>query len=598
MAHLPSRQFITAETAEVTPPMMPTAAFPLSYALVLRRLFIWLFFGASFLAGIFWDWLRARNTEARRAIRLRRILEKEGGTFRKFGQLLAMQIDLLPWAYCVEMAQTLNYMKPFPVELAIEKIESTTRQPLAETFDQFDPEPIFSTPISCVYQAFLKDGQMVAVEVERPGIGKVFMADLKILDWILDIGEFLSIMRPGFTENFRHDLRESIEEELNFCIETRHQSLFRSEAKKSGKKFFTAPQVYPEFCSSDVIIQEFTSGMWLWELIAAVELNDENALARAKELNIDPELVAKRLLWVNFWEIDEHILFRADLSPDNVIVRKNSKLTFIDFSSIGALSQEKRQALQQTMYYAWKRDPLEMARASMILLEPLPPIDTIKYTKDLEAAYWKFIYALESKHFEWWERTSAGMWLSFVRVARENNITMNIHVLRMIRARLLYDTIVGRLSPKIDHVKEYHKFTRYRAGAARKRVEKRIRQLFQQGIEDRLYMQIEEIADTSERLFHKLQRFLSTPMLKFNAVLDKSVYSLSTLFKLLGQSALVTAVAVSIVFSIEWFAESNILYIGDALLIAVSNRVYQLIILILLIVNIRAIMFRLSDKDI
>ncbi|MCJ7623899.1 MAG: AarF/UbiB family protein [Anaerolineaceae bacterium] len=597
MARIPSRQFITAEKPEVTPPMMQTVTFPLSFTLVLRRLFIWIFAGISFLTGIFWDWLRGRNTEAHRAMRLRRVLEREGGTFRKFGQLLAMQIDLLPWAYCVEMAQTLNFMKPFPIEMAIERIEVTTRAPLAETFDQFDPEPILSTPMSCVYQAHLKDGRKVAVEVERPGIGKVFSADLKILDWILDIGEFLSILRPGFTENFRRDLRQSIEEELNLSIETRHQSLFRSEAKKSGKKFFTAPQVYHEFCSSDVIIQEFTAGMWLWELIAAVELNDENALARAKELNIDPDLVAKRLLWVNFWEIDEHIRFRADLSPDNVIVRKNSKLTFIDFSSIGSLSQEKRQALQQTMHYAWKRDPLEMARASMVLLEPLPPIDIIKYTKDLEAIYWKFIYALESKHSEWWERSSAGLWLGFVHVARENNITMNIHVLRMIRARLLYDTIVGRLSPKIDHVKEYHKFTRYRAGAARKRMEKRIKLVYQQGIGDQLYMQVEEIVDTSERLFHQLQRFLSTPMMKFSAVLDKSVYSLATLFKLLGQSALVTAVAIGIAFSVKWFGENNLLRIVDALLIAVSNRIYQITILILLIVNIRAIMFRLSDKD-
>jgi predicted unusual protein kinase regulating ubiquinone biosynthesis (AarF/ABC1/UbiB family) len=408
MASLPGHQFISEETPDVTPSMMQTVTFPLSYALVLRRIFVWMFAGTSFLAGIFWDWLRGRNTEARRADHLRRVLEREGGTFRKFGQLLAMQIDLLPWAYCVEMAQTINYMKPFPVELAIKKIEATTREPLAVTFDQFDPEPILSTPMSCVYQAFLKDGRKVAVEVERPGIGKVFTVDLKILDWMLGLGEFLSILRPGLTENFRRDLRESIEEELNLSVETRHQSLFRSEAKKSGKKFFTAPQVYHEFCSTNVIVQEFTAGMWLWELIAAVEFNDKHALSRAKELNIDPDLVAKRLLWVNFWEIDEHIRFRADLSPDNVIVRKNSKLTFIDFSSIGTLSREKRQAFQQTMNYAWKRDPLEMARASTIMLEPLPPIDTIKFTKDLEEIYWKFKKSIGSLSMRWKVNTVNG----------------------------------------------------------------------------------------------------------------------------------------------------------------------------------------------
>jgi ubiquinone biosynthesis protein len=598
MASLPRRQLITSETTEVSPPMMQTAAFSVSYLRVLWRLVILLITGISFWVGNLWDGVRKRGSETRRAARLRRILERSGGSFKKIGRLLAMRIDLLPWTYCVELSKIDDRMDPFPVEKAIERVESTTGQTLGEVFNQFDPEPIVSSTTSCVYQAILKDGQKVAVKVRRPGFGELFMADVKALDWILDVCEFLSIIRPGFTRNFRRELRETIQDELNFIYEARNQALFRSEAKKSGKKFFDAPRVFFEYCSSDVVFQEFASGMWLWELIAAVEQDDPAALARAKELNIDPGLVAKRLLWVNFWGVDEHLIFLADIHPDNVIVRENSKLSFIDFSSVGALSQEKRQALQQTMYYAWKRDPLEMARASMVLLEPLPPIDTIKYIKDLEADYWKYMYALESKHIEWWERTSARMWLGFVRIAKEHNITMNIDVLRMITANLLSDTIAARLSPKIDHVKEYHKFYRYRSKAARQRVEKRIRKQIQRGIDDRLYLQVEGITDTGERLFRQLQRFLSTPMLKFNAVLDKPVYAFSILFKLLGQMAIITALGIGTLFSIEWLLDGNVLNILEVFSRVYSNRIFQLVVLFLVFINIRSVMFRLSDKEI
>jgi ubiquinone biosynthesis protein len=484
------------------------------------------------------------------------------------------------------------------VEQAIQTITNTTGKKFSEIFEQFDPEPILSTSIACTYQAFLKNGKKVAVKVRRLGVGKVFMADIKALGWILNALEFLSIVRPGFTQGLQRELRETIQDELNFTLEARHQSLFRSEAKKSGKKFFTAPRVYFELCSQVMIVREFTAGMLLWELLAAVEQNDPDALERAKQLNIDPSLVAKRLLWVNFWGLDEHLLFRADLHPGNLIIRKNSKLTFIDFSTIGSLTQEKRQAVQHTMLNAWKKDPLEMARESMILLEPLPPIDTIKYTKDLETAYWQFLYAVESKHVQWWERTSARLWLGFVRVAREHNVTINIHVLRMIRPCLLHDAIAARLSNKIDHVEEYQRFTKYRAEAARERIKEQILQQIEQGLDNRIYLQIEEIANTSEKLFRQIQRFLSTPMLKFNAVLGKSVYSMSIMVKMLGQWIIVTLLGLGIFYGIEWFTNQRIIQLQSALTQVFSNGIFQLGILILLAINIRTMLFRLGDKDV
>jgi len=338
--------------------------------------------------------------------------------------------------------------------------------------------------------------------------------------------------------------------------------------------------------------------MWLWELIAAVEQNDQEALERAAQLNIDPKLVAKRLLWVNFWGLDEHLLFRADLHTDNVIVRENSKLTFIDFSSVGSLSQEMRQALQQTLHYAWKRDPLQMAISSMALLEPLPPLDTTQYTKKLEETYWQFIYALESKHIEWWERTSARLWLGFVGVARNYNITMNAHVLRLIRASLLYDTIAARLCPKIDHVNAYQKFSKYRAKKARQRFEISLGRQLESGLDERLYLQVEELADTGERLFRQLQRFLSTPTTKFNAVLDKPAYALFVFFRFWGHAAIVTGLTLGLSLFSRWINTGLVPGVVETLYQIFSSPWFQLTILFFLLINVRTLLFRLGDKEI
>ncbi len=598
LVRLPRREFISLEPTEISPPPIHTATFATGRIMVFARVVLWLLAGASVLAGNIWDALRGRNSETRSAARLRRAFEKRGGTFRKVGQLMSMQIDLLPWAYCVELSKILDPVDPMPLATAVTLIEAAAGKPLADVFKHMDPEPIGSSTFFCVYQAERLDGQKVALKVRRPGVGERLMADLKALEWILDRGESLSLVRPGYTQNMRRAFQETVQDELNLFLEARHQSMFRREAKKSGKKFFSAPKVYFDLSSRDVLGQELIIGMWLWELLAAVEQNDPAALARAEELNIDPKRVARRLLWINFWTTDGHRHFRADLHPDNVILTQNSKLIFIDFSSVGALSQEKRKAVQHTLLAAWNRDPLEMAHESMVLLEPLPPIDIIEFSRDLEAAYWYFLYGLESKHVQWWERTSARLWLGFVRVAREHNIVMNIHVLRMIRSNLLHDTIAARLSPGIDHVKQYQKFHAYRARKARNRIEKRVIRQALGGLDDRAYLQAERITETSLRLFRQLDRFLSKPVMKFSMVLGKSVYSVSTLFRLLGHLVVLAVVATVILYGWDWWTQRELSQLSAVVSRVLTNRFVQIAALVLVITNFRAMLFRMSDKEI
>jgi hypothetical protein len=117
-------------------------------------------------------------------------------------------------------------------------------------------------------------------------------------------------------------------------------------------------------------------------------------------------------------------------------------------------------------------------------------------------------------------------------------------------------------------------------------------------LDDQLYLQYEEITDTVERLFRQLQRFLSTPVMKFNAVLDKPVYSISVLIKFIWQSSIVTAMAASILFFASWISNGEQRTLIDLLTQVSSNTIYHLAILLLLFINIRAIVFRLSDKEI
>src|SRR5262245_40724188 len=75
-----------------SPPRREFETFYASPPKVFSRLMVWLSAALRFLLGTAWDWVLRRDTEARRAQRLRRILEQAGATFVKLGQQLSLRI--------------------------------------------------------------------------------------------------------------------------------------------------------------------------------------------------------------------------------------------------------------------------------------------------------------------------------------------------------------------------------------------------------------------------------------------------------------------------------------------------------------------------
>lgn len=595
---IPRREIRLQQVDDVSLPVLVSDAFKTSLPRAVSRLFVWLFMLLNFVTGTVWDWLRRKDSEQRRAVRLRRTFERAGGTIVKFGQQMAMRIDLLPWAYTVELSKMLDQIPPFPVKQALETIERSTGKKWEEIFSVFDPEPIGSASIACVYQAIMRTGEKVAVKVRRPKIGELFMADFKAFDWLMNLVEFFTILRPGYTENIRSEFKTILLEELDFVQEARFQEMFRRNAKDSGKKFFTAPKLIPEYCNQELIVQEYTEGIWLYEIMAGVEQQNPEALARMQELNIDPKIVAKRLLWVNYWGMQENLFFHADPHPANVIVTQNSRLTFIDFGSCGSFNREQRAGLELTAIASGQNDAEGMARGTLKLFEPLPPVDVKEMFQEAEAEYTKVLAIFRSKfqHTEWWERTSVRQWMSFFSFSRKNNIPVTLHTLRMIRATLLYDTIAVRISKEVDRFEEYLKFKKFRESRAKQRVVDGIKDQFTNGLDNSIYLWLEEANNMSEKLMYRVQATLDTPIFNFSSLIGKGFFAATQLIKSIGQIVIFTFICAGIIFFSEAL-EGTILHTRALWEMLAGSRVYLGGLVLLAIINFRQISFRLRDQD-
>ena len=560
----------------------------------LRRLFAWLRVILTIVLGDFFDKVLRRDTMEKRAFRFRRALERAGGTFVKLGQQLAMRVDLLPWAYCVELSKMLDRMTPFPTEQALQAIERTIKRPWQEVFDVFDPKPVGSASLACVYQANLKDGTKVVVKVRRPGIKELFMADLQVLDWIAGLAEFLTLIRPGFTHKLRVELREILLEELDFRREGRFQDIFRRNARKAGWKFFSSARVHFELSGDEVLVQEFVSGLWLWEVISIVEQNHPRGKALLRELNIDPAVVARRILLVTFWSSDENIFFHADPHPANILVQPNNELTFIDFGSCGSFNSQQRVALEQMVLSMKNQDVEAMTRATLTLMEPLPPVDLPSLIKQAQEEYMRLLHTFNTpaEYTQYWERTSARQWFVLIRVAQKFNLPMNLHMLRMIRATLLYDSIVLRLDNQLDRYHEYTQFMKIRAQLVKRKWRKKLRNTAGDGV----FLNVEEFSNTFNDIMIRVQGLLSKPIVNLGSTVNKWIFSASVLSRMVGRVLIVTALFMGLIGFLNLASGGSISFVS-ALNQVIQNKLYQAFLVVAVVFSTRLILFRLRDRD-
>lgn len=565
---------------------------------VVWRLLVYSSVAIRWFTGNAIDILLRRDHIDRRAVRLRECIEAVGGAAIKLGQQMAMRIDLIPYEYAVEMSKMLDRMPAFPFAQAKATLERRLGKPLDELFDTLDPVPIGSASVACVYQAYLKTGERVAVKVRRPGIAQIFVTDCAALAMVLKTLEFFTFLRPGLSKNFIHEFRTMLLDESDFSDEGRNTELFRRRVEKH-LKHISAPRVFPEFSSEETLVTEFVAGIWLRELIVAVENKDEAALAALGEHGIYPERVARRLLRANHYGMFENLLYHADPHPSNVVVQKNSRVVFIDFGSCGAYTTRERLNWRQLVYYHNQEDIGRMVQAALAILEPLPPVDIDEFAKRIEMVFWQDLYAFKSRHAAWWERTSARIWVNFLALAREYGIPLNLNTLRMIRSTLLYETIAARLYPKISNYREYRRYSEGAGGRARKRVRSRVHRWLHQGPSDPEYLQIEQLFDMGNRFMYLTQRFLDAPPFRFSMLVHKAVFAISVVTR----GALTAGFATLAAGGVLWGYRVLTAGFGapdyyDTIVDLTGWHSYRMALGAYSLIVIRRVMFRFFDKDI
>lgn len=414
----------------------------------LRRLGRILRIGGRHLLAAWWERRRWPNPP-RRPIggpeRLRLALEEIGGTFIKLGQMLALQPDILPLAYCNALFKLLDRVEPFgyaDVERIV--VEDLGRRP-EEVFDSFDRASFAAASIGQVHHATL-GGRRLAVKVQRPTVETDFAGDIRLmtamvlwirrlrlapLHWLVEpLSEFVAWTR----------------EELDYRIEARYMDRLRRNSADNPAEH--VPEVLWDLTARRVLVLEYLDGMPVLEHVRALERGDELTPRRLAALRFEPNAYARNIIDNFLGDAFRHGIFHADLHPANLMILPDNVVGYLDFGITGVLSMHSRRSLVG-LTLAYTRGDLDGMCEAFFRVSTFGRRSSPRRFRRILGRYAETWYEVTGGQRRLKKNFTLVM-LDMLRLSRAADVWPERDVIKYIRSAIALDGLIYRFAPSFD----------------------------------------------------------------------------------------------------------------------------------------------------
>jgi ubiquinone biosynthesis protein len=279
-------------------------------------------------------WLRGRPDLAARHVR--GLFERLGGLWLEVGRLLARRHDLFSSVYTDELAKIAKPRLAAPFEVTRLLFEREFRLAIEDEFSWFDETPYAVLPFSQVYRARRKNGRQVVVKVQRPDVPAIFARDMGILRGVARVLDALRVWRHLRWKELIWEIEHTLTQESDLRYEAANLRRMRKNLRRHN---VCVPRVHRELSSPRILTMDFFDAPTLSKVI---RLSGENSLLCnhwLKVNGISRKKLGKRLLNTFLRQVLDDNLFHTNLSPDNVLVLKDSRLAFIGFGNVSSLEK-------------------------------------------------------------------------------------------------------------------------------------------------------------------------------------------------------------------------------------------------------------------
>ena len=294
-----------------------------------------------YIISVGWDKLTGqlkKESKARfRAKQLTNLLVELGPAFVKAGQALSTRPDIIPVILLEELSELQDQLPGFDGNKAMELIEEDLNKKIDEIFLTIDKDPISAASLGQVHKAVLKNKEIVAVKVQRPGLREQITLDLYIVRNIANwLKNNVGLIRSDLVALI-DELGKRVFEEMDYLNEAENAEKFRNLHLHNSK--IAVPKIYKETTSRRVLTMEWIDGTKLTNLEGV------------KNLGIDPDKMIEIGVQCSLEQLLEHGFFHADPHPGNLLALKDGRLCYLDFGMMSEVSRSSRSGLIQAVVH-------------------------------------------------------------------------------------------------------------------------------------------------------------------------------------------------------------------------------------------------------
>ena len=294
-----------------------------------------------YIISVGWDKLTGqlkKESKARfRAKQLTNLLVELGPAFVKAGQALSTRPDIIPVILLEELSELQDQLPGFDGNKAMELIEEDLNKKINEIFLTIDKDPISAASLGQVHKGVLKNKEIVAVKVQRPGLREQITLDLYIVrniaNWLKNNIGFIRSDLVALID----ELGKRVFEEMDYLNEAENAERFRNLHLHNSK--IAVPKIYKETTSRRVLTMEWIDGTKLTNLEGV------------KNLGIDPDKMIEIGVQCSLEQLLEHGFFHADPHPGNLLALKDGRLCYLDFGMMSEVSRSSRSGLIQAVVH-------------------------------------------------------------------------------------------------------------------------------------------------------------------------------------------------------------------------------------------------------
>ena len=370
--------------------------------------------------------------------RIRLALQELGTTFIKLGQMLSTRPDLVGDEIAAELTKLQDDVPPVDLEIIKSTIETELSNSTEDLFSEFEEEALGSASIGQVHKVVLKNGDKVAIKIQKPGVEEIIHKDITIMRFLAKrINDYMPQFRIYNLPRIVDEFERSILKEIDYNQEAINIIRFDNNFKED--KTVYVPKVYKKYSTEKVLTMELIEGKKISDVINSDE-------------GYDKPLIAKREINSFFKQVLIDGFFHADPHPANVYILDDNVVCFLDYGMMGILDQEFREDLADLVIHYLENNVKGVMNQLVYMGIINENIDMKAFKNDLTGIMYRFYgVGLNEMH---------GGLNGLISLMRKYNVQVPGEFSLLVRGIALVEDTVERLDPNFDPVEEFKPMAR------------------------------------------------------------------------------------------------------------------------------------------